>query len=94
MDLLFSMTTENLKILGIYLPILASLIFFIYTNYKGRLLEKKEYADKIRTSAGTIIAKLDRWKTLSLRFFEDIEPLLTRTDMRLSGKYLTITNFT
>lgn len=83
MDILSSITTENLKILGIYIPILASFIFFIYNAYKDRSLKNKEYADKIRKSAGTIIAKLTRWKTLSLRFFEDIAPLLTLTDFNL-----------
>lgn len=64
-------------------PILISAAVFIYTLYKDRLLRRKEYADKIRTSAGTIIAKLERWETLSLRFFEDIEPILTKTDINL-----------
>jgi hypothetical protein len=69
---------------GAYLAIFISAIVFIYTLYKDRILRRKEYADRIRTSAGTIIAKLERWKSLSLRFFEDIGPLLTETDFNLA----------
>lgn len=70
--------------IGAYLAIFIPVIAFIYTLYKDRMLRKKEYADRIRTSAGTIVAKLERWKSLSLRFFEDIEPLLTETDFNLA----------
>jgi hypothetical protein len=76
--------SSNLTIVAVYLPILFSAIAFTYTFYKDRMLRRKEYADRIRTSAGTIIAKLERWKSLSLRFFEDIGPLLTETDLNLA----------
>jgi hypothetical protein len=76
--------SSSQTILAIYLPILFSAIALIYTLYKDRMLRRKEYADRIRTSAGTIIAKLERWKSLSLRFFEDIGPLLTKTDLNLA----------
>lgn len=53
---------------------------------KDRALKRKEYADKIRHSAGTVTAKLQRWKDLSLRYFEDIQPLITKADWMLAKK--------
>jgi hypothetical protein len=67
-----------------YIPISLTILGLLYTLHKDRKLRRKEYADRIRTAAGTIIAKLERWKNLSLRFFEDISPLITKTDLNLA----------
>jgi len=50
---------------------------------KDRQLRRKEYSDKIRRAAGAIIAKLERWKEIHLRYFEGIQPVLTDADVRL-----------
>jgi hypothetical protein len=62
------------------ISVFISAMVLVYTWRKDQQLRKKEYADKIRFLAGTIIAKFERWKELSLRFFEDIQPLITETD--------------
>ena len=65
------------------LSILVFAIVFIYTLIKDRQLKNQVYADKIRIAAGTTIANLDRWKKLSLRYFQDIEHLITATDIKM-----------
>jgi hypothetical protein len=65
------------------LSILISAAIFIYTLYDGWRLRRREYADKIRKAAGTVISKLERWRELTLRFFQDIQPLITKIDMEL-----------
>src|ERR1035438_5975813 len=55
----------------------------LFTMRQANLLRRKEYADRIRKSASETSAALDRWKTLCLRMYEDIQPLLTDADMEL-----------
>lgn len=65
------------------LSIIISAIVFIYTLLENRRLKRREYADRIRKAAGTVISKLERWEELTLRFFQDIQPLITDIDMGL-----------
>lgn len=51
---------------------------------KDRQIKKKEYADKVRHAASTLIAKIERLAELSYRFFDDIQPLITDTDILVS----------
>lgn len=60
--------------------IIVSIVALIIAWYKDQQLKRKEYADKIRRSAGTIIAKLERWKELSLSFFDEVQPIITDAD--------------
>lgn len=46
-------------------------------------MRRKEYADRIRSAAGTVTAKLERRKELSIYFFDTIQTLLSEADMRL-----------
>lgn len=57
-----------------------SMIALLVSWSKDRKIKKKEYADRIRRAAGLVVAKMDRWVDLSLRFFADIQPLITDTD--------------
>jgi len=66
------------------IPILLTFFGLLYAWYKDRQLKRKEYADRIRRAAGSITAKLERWGALSLRFFEDIQPLITDSDIMLT----------
>ena len=50
---------------------------------KDRALRRKEYADRIRHAAAITVAKLERREQLSLRFFEDLQPLITDADVEL-----------
>jgi hypothetical protein len=60
-----------------------SAIALLLSWQKDRNLRRKEYADRIRHSAGAVTAKLQRWKDLSLRYYEDIQPLITEADRML-----------
>lgn len=55
----------------------------LYALQKDRQLRRKEYADKVRHAASLVIAKLERWRELALRFSEDIQPLITDTDVKI-----------
>ena len=63
----------------------------LFTMRQANLLRRKEYADRIRKAASETSAALDRWKTLCLRMYEDVQPLLTDADMELvkTGKRVT-----
>lgn len=66
------------------LSILATLFVFFRTSKNNREQERKEhekeFADKIRNSAGAIISKLESRKNINLEFFENIQPIVEETD--------------
>lgn len=64
--------------------ILVSMITLVRSWRKDIQLKRKKYADRIRRAAGLIIAKLERWRELSLSFFADIQPLITDADVKLT----------
>jgi hypothetical protein len=74
---------DILTILTIVISLIGALLGLLIASYKDRMLKRKEYADKIRHAAGSVIAKLERWRELSLRYFGDIQPTLTDADVRL-----------
>jgi hypothetical protein len=65
------------------LSIIVSAFVFIYTIIENRRFKRQEYAERIRKAGGTIISKLDRYQELTLRFFQDIQPLITEMDIQL-----------
>lgn len=65
------------------LSIILSAFVFIFTLIENRRFKRQEYAEKIRKTAGTVISKLERYKELTLRFFQDIQPLITEIDIGL-----------
>jgi hypothetical protein len=64
--------------------IFLSIAGLLISWHKDRQLKKKEYADRIRRAAALTTAKLERWRELALRFFEDIQPILTDADIKLT----------
>jgi hypothetical protein len=60
--------------------VLISALALAYGWRNDRQLRRKEYADRIRRAASVITAKLDRWQSLVLRFFDDIQPLLLEVE--------------
>ena len=52
-----------------------------YAWYKERLLKRREFADRTRHAAALLTAKLERWSQLALRLFEELQPLITETDV-------------
>jgi hypothetical protein len=53
---------------------------------KDRDLRTHENADRIRHSAGTVVAKLERWKERSHSFYNSLLPLLTDTASNIRKK--------
>jgi hypothetical protein len=69
------------------LSIFGSAIFFMYSFRKDRELRKGERANRIRNAAAVTIAKLDRWREISLSLFEEIQPLFVTTTERMAKDY-------
>jgi hypothetical protein len=67
--------------------ILISIISLMYSFSKDRELRRKEQADVIRKAAGKTIAKLDRWKEITLSLYQDIQPLLVETTEKLQQDF-------
>jgi hypothetical protein len=63
--------------------VLVSAIGILTELRKDRLLRRKELSDRVRRSTGIIITKADRWKQLSLRFFDELQPIITDADVLL-----------
>jgi hypothetical protein len=48
--------------------------------------EEREYAERIRSGAALLVARLERWQQLSLQIFSELQPLITEADMLLTGE--------
>jgi hypothetical protein len=66
------------------LTILVAFAGLIYAWQKDRLWRRKEYADRIRKAASLVTAKLERWVELAVRLYEELQPLITETDVLLA----------
>ena len=66
--------------------ILVSVIALLISWQRNRELKRKDVADKIRHGAGMVVVKLQRWRELSIHYFEDIQPLITEVDMEFVKK--------
>ena len=51
----------------------------LMTWRQDQAMRKQAHADRIRNSAGTVIAKLERWRERYHYFYGDILPLLVQT---------------
>jgi hypothetical protein len=61
------------------LSILISLVALLIAWAKDRKIRRKEQADRVRTAAAQIVAKLERWKELNMWLFQAIQPSLVKT---------------
>lgn len=73
----------NLGHIATSLSVAIAAITLLLTTRKDRNLRRREYADRIRNAAAETAALLDRWKQLSLRLHEDIQPIITDMDTLL-----------
>src|SRR5271169_985382 len=55
---------------------------FLYAWIKDRHLRRREYADRIRRAAAETVVALGRWRELALRLYDEIQPLITETDIK------------
>jgi len=58
------------------ISILISLVAVLLTWQNERASRMKQYADSIRQSCSAVSAKLERWRTLADRYFDDIQATL------------------
>lgn len=60
--------------------VLVSACALLYAWRKNSLLRRREHADRFRRAAGSIVARLERYRALALGFFHEMQPLLTEAD--------------
>jgi len=70
-----------------FLTIIVSIVALLNVWLKEIQIRKKEKADRIRTAAARTVAKLERWKELSLWYYKDVQPLFVETSEMLKVKY-------
>ncbi len=63
--------------------ILISAVGIFIEMRKDRVLRQKELADRVRRSAGLIVAKADRWCQLAVSIFDQLQPVVTDADCML-----------
>jgi hypothetical protein len=56
--------------------VLISAAALAYGWRKDRQLRRTEHADRIRRAAGVVAAKLERWQSVVLQVFDEVQPLL------------------
>jgi hypothetical protein len=59
--------------------IFVSVIALVVTWRKDRLNREAEQADRVRSAAAIALTKLDRWRSLRLTTYEELDPLLVET---------------
>jgi hypothetical protein len=69
------------------LSIVISVIALLTAWSKDRYLRRKEQANKVRNAAAKTLAKLERWRGLSLWIFQDIQSLFVETSEILARDF-------
>lgn len=79
----------NIKVGNILtsLTIIISVAALIVTWTKDRNARETELADVVRTAAATAITKLDRWQSLNLSLYQELQPEFIKTSEMLSREY-------
>jgi hypothetical protein len=71
--------------------IVVSVIALLISWSKDRYTKQKEQADGVRASVALAIAKLDRWQTLQLSGFQELQPVFVETSEMLAKDFNIIT---
>lgn len=69
------------------LTIVVSVVALLVAWSKDRALEERAQADKIRSAAAKVVAKLDRWQALQESLFQGLQPVFVETSERLASKF-------
>lgn len=56
----------------------SAVISWVIESRNNRAMREKEYAELIRSAASTTVVKIERLKELSLRFYQDLQPLIVQ----------------
>lgn len=65
------------------IAIIISAAGVLYELHKDRSLRRKELADRVRRSAGLLIAKIHRWQSITHSFYAELHSFVTDADERL-----------
>jgi hypothetical protein len=66
--------------------ILITLVALLNTLAKDRRGRERDFADRVRAAAATTLGKLDRWRQLSARLYEDVQPLIVDVSQKLHSE--------
>lgn len=66
------------------ISVLLAIATFLTAWVKDRRLRTRQYADRIRGAAANALAAVERWKELSLRLFDDLQPVISDADVALT----------
>jgi len=69
---------------GIIIAAVIAVGGWIWDSRMGRAQSQKEYAERIKLAAATTVAKMERWKELSTRFYQDIHPIIVQASAKLN----------
>lgn len=69
------------------LTIIISVTALVVTWTKDRNVRESQQADVVRTAAATAITKLDRWQSLNLSLYQELQPEFITTSEMLSEQY-------
>lgn len=79
-ELTKEITIGNIITIG---SVVISGIALVYSMSQSRVLEKREQANQIRTSAAQTVSELERWQEISFSLFDEIQPALVETSEML-----------
>jgi hypothetical protein len=65
------------------LSVLVSVGALFYAWRKDNLLRRREHADRIRRAAGSVAARIERYRVIALSYFDEIQPVITEADRLL-----------
>jgi hypothetical protein len=69
------------------LTIIVSVIALMISWSKDRDIREREQANLVRNAAGQTLAKIERWKSLQLSIFDEIQPDFVETSEMLAKDY-------
>jgi predicted signal transduction protein with EAL and GGDEF domain len=69
------------------LTIIVSAIALIISWGKDRDIREREQANQVRNAAGQTLAKLERWQSLQLSIFDELQPEFVETSEMLAKDY-------
>ncbi len=69
------------------LTIVVSVIALLLSWGKDREIRTKEQADRVRTAAARTLAKLERWQSLQLSLYQELQPVFVETSEMLAKNF-------
>jgi hypothetical protein len=67
--------------------IIVSVVALVITWTKDRDVRVREQADRVRAAAAKTLAKLERWQTLQLSLYDQLQPVFVETSEMLGKEF-------